>query len=569
MYTIKGDGFRIEEITNGSVYIGKENDGAYSIYSVDAVVRFYFLVWDEAMTDIIIFPWYHMRFDPSKNADLKNADLLRVVTVFDRTSNMGLQFFNPRSTKTNTPFTSNILGSASLLTALQHYLKAHLNDREEVDRKYNQAQIIREEPSSMLFINKEKKNFFFKLHLYNALSRIVDPNANVDTAIRDVQKIFNDSASLGINSDVKAILREFLTDSRFVIYGGEFNQGFEKMYSAVAELLGIAPKTEQTLIFQKLSDAYLTNIINIAPLDTYNWVAKVLENTLTVPDDQLKSKDYLDISLYAHTILNDSFDRWKDEKSWTGGGANFVTLESTYTLVSTLFQASKKYYDHPDQASRKDIALTAFASQLYVPILRDLTNGIYSVFIQVQDWRYFLKPAYIKPNESANIDRDIFVWIADVVKRADEANNVFGIVKDRSVERENLTTNYTEMLDLTKKLQRVSNMIQDYRSYKKNPDIIDEYAGIWNIEFYPDSGEIIPTWGSVELPIPEWEGETLWTGWLVDTSQSIPPVIVPSVETIIPQTPPELQNPSPLGVVDYTGTTSQENNGGGIVDYIQ
>ena len=102
-----------------------------------------------------------MRFDPSKNGDLKNADLLRVVTVFDRTSNMGLQFFNPRSTRTNTPFTSNILGSASLLTALQHYLKAHLNDREEVDTKYNQAQIIREEPSSILFINKEKKNYFF------------------------------------------------------------------------------------------------------------------------------------------------------------------------------------------------------------------------------------------------------------------------------------------------------------------------------------------------------------------------------------------------------------------------
>lgn len=56
MYTIRGNGFRIEEVTNGSVYIGKESDGAYSIYSVDAVVRFYFLVGEEVMTDIIIFP---------------------------------------------------------------------------------------------------------------------------------------------------------------------------------------------------------------------------------------------------------------------------------------------------------------------------------------------------------------------------------------------------------------------------------------------------------------------------------------------------------------------------------
>ena len=132
-----------------------------------------------------------------------------------------------------------------------------------------------------------------------------------------METIFRESTSLGISEDVEHILREFLIDSRFVIYGGEFNQGFEKMYTAVANLLGIAPKTEQTVIFQKLSDAYLTNIINTAPLDTYYGVAQVLENTLTVPDDKLRSKDYLDISLYANTILNDSFDRWKDEKSGT------------------------------------------------------------------------------------------------------------------------------------------------------------------------------------------------------------------------------------------------------------
>lgn len=178
-------------------------------------------------------------------------------------------------------------------------------------------------------------------------------------------------------------------------------------------------------------------------------------------------------------------------------------LESTYTLVSTLFQASKKYYDHPDQASRKDIALTAFASQLYVPVLRNLTSGLYATFTQVQDGRYFLKPAYVKPNENANIDRAIFIGIVDVVKRADEASNIFGIIKDRSVERENLTTNYTEMVDLTKKLQRISQMVADYRSYKKNPDITDEYAGIENIEIFPDTGNIIPTGGSVELPIIE------------------------------------------------------------------
>ena len=44
-YTITSAGreFRLEQITNGSFYIGKEADGKIAIYAIDGVTRLVFL----------------------------------------------------------------------------------------------------------------------------------------------------------------------------------------------------------------------------------------------------------------------------------------------------------------------------------------------------------------------------------------------------------------------------------------------------------------------------------------------------------------------------------------------
>lgn len=68
-YTIhspKGD-FSIEQVTNGSFYIGNESNNTISLYSIDAVIKLNFLSQGEHMADIVLFPGMYVRFNPSFN----------------------------------------------------------------------------------------------------------------------------------------------------------------------------------------------------------------------------------------------------------------------------------------------------------------------------------------------------------------------------------------------------------------------------------------------------------------------------------------------------------------------
>lgn len=139
-------------------------------------------------------------------------------------------------------------------------------------------------------------------------------------------------------------------------------------------------------------------MLNLTPTDAYYRVAQVLEGTLSVPSTDLQSKDYLDISLYAEKILIDSFRKSAET------GLNTVTYPSTYTLITTLFKATKKYYN-VYETERRDVAVTAFASQLYVPILSELVNGINNTYITVEDGKYLLNSAYRSMSDTSNVER--------------------------------------------------------------------------------------------------------------------------------------------------------------------
>jgi hypothetical protein len=110
----------------------------------------------------------------------------------------------------------------------------------------------------------------------------------------------------------------------------------------------------------------------------------------------------------------DSFERYKkgEESGASAKDVNLITLPSTYSLISTLFSATKKYYDDKDQAERRDVALTAFASQFYVPIMRNLYEGVDRTFMTKSDGKYLLSSSYVKPDGSANIDINIMKGLA-------------------------------------------------------------------------------------------------------------------------------------------------------------
>ena len=76
--SVAGD-YSIQQMTNGSFYVGREQDGTISLYSIDAVIRLAFLHEKNRMSDMILFPGMYVRFDPSLNRNLLGADLFRII----------------------------------------------------------------------------------------------------------------------------------------------------------------------------------------------------------------------------------------------------------------------------------------------------------------------------------------------------------------------------------------------------------------------------------------------------------------------------------------------------------
>lgn len=59
----------------------------------------------------------------------------------------------------------------------------------------------------------------------------------------------------------------------------------------------------------------------------------------------------------------------------------------------------------------------------------------------------------------------------------DDAILNFSNVADRLNERENLISNYSRLVNLSLQLKQVSRMMEDYRSYIRNPIMIEPVLG--------------------------------------------------------------------------------------------
>jgi hypothetical protein len=95
--------YEMSQITNGSFYISPESDGTVSIYSIDIVGELSFFSAGEKMTSIILFPGMYIRFDPTTSAELRGADLFRIMVVLaDDAKRTGIEFANPRVTSGST-----------------------------------------------------------------------------------------------------------------------------------------------------------------------------------------------------------------------------------------------------------------------------------------------------------------------------------------------------------------------------------------------------------------------------------------------------------------------------------
>lgn len=481
MYTIHDtkDRFRLDQITNGSFYIGKEiEDGGeekISVYAIDGVVRLTFLNNKEDMTSLILFPGSYIRFNPARNRSLKDADLFRTILSLKENENEVFEFVNPRVNigQEDTFFNYRLPRESMALFRILSALSRQKVDAINTRKSYNPyASNIKSESSWL--INPSKKNHNMLLRLSELLTQVIGQQDSKNQ-IAEISKIYDQAKKLNLkDATAKWLVEQFLLDWRFAVYGGVANSKYQDSYEEIARMIGIHASSGQTRLLQSLADIYSRNLFtqkrseNSIIINTYNPTAGELSKTLDIKD--LQKKDYFDIAFYAFNILR------KMEKSPQVLLDTAMEDTATYSYLVTFFRASNHYIESITDVERKQQTITSFAQQFYDYLLWMIVNSLYKEFTIVEDKALYLAPDY---------QEWIKVTISDEIMNSIET--LHGSVEFMIPSIEALWSgswqkdddSYNRIHDNIIRLSAFMEMIDEegYKSYTEMPYKYDEVAG--------------------------------------------------------------------------------------------
>lgn len=420
MYTIydNKDRFRIDQITNGSFYIGKEKEEngvqKISVYAIDWVARLTFLSDKEEMTSLVLFPWSYIRFDPSRNRSLKGADLFRTILSLKESENEVFEFVNPRVNigQEDTFFNYRLSSPESmrLFRILSAQSRKKVEATSDKKRKLNIVTNQSSTESSWLF-NPSKKNHDMLFRLSELLSRVMTQKDS-EKQITEISKIYNEAKNLKIkDATAKWLVEQFLLDGRFEVYGWVANSKYQLFYEEIGELIGIKAGTGQSRLLQSLADIYSRNLFSqnrtekSILIDTYTPTAGELTKTLDQND--VYQKEYFDIAIYAFNILR------KMEKSVALLNSDAMTNSATYSYFVTFFRAANRYIESITDVEKKQQTIMSFSRQFYDYILTTIVNSLYKNFTIVEDKALYLARDY-REGIKVKIPDDIMNWIQSV-----------------------------------------------------------------------------------------------------------------------------------------------------------
>jgi hypothetical protein len=474
IHSASGD-YSIDQITNGSFYIGNEANNTVSIYSIDSVIKLNFLHGGEHMADLVLFPGMYVRFNPSFNRIFKwVTDPFRVAQVVssddtsDTSGTTGIEFVNPRmenADNTDTFFMYRLPPSTRILFRMLHTM---FHDKvAQVDSMKSYATELMYSSESMgnpWLKNPSKVNHFLLLDLKATLSQWLQSQTNIDTFTQKIQSIREKAETLAIGNSVEKTFQQFLTDGRFALFGTSVSANYEKIYKDVALIVGIAPSTGKARLFQKLSDIYSHNLVTqkkdltFSKIDTYSPTAIELETTLSSTD--IEHKDFFDIALYAFSIL---------EKARNGQffESQAMTSHATYQLISTIFTATSKYAWSVDDTEQRNKNYRSIALHFYEPLLRVYVHSLYYFYTTVEDGNIFLNERALTAEGKLKMGRDLIrdIKTTDTTIRAIVAESQAAYQKE---------TDLTTILSIKRSLIRMrafSSILQDdiYTNYLLSP----------------------------------------------------------------------------------------------------
>ncbi len=474
--------FRIDQITNGSFYVGREEDKVV-VYAIDGVVRLTFLYEKQEMTSMILFPGSYIRFDPTRNRSLKNADLFRTILSLKEEENEVFEFVNPRVNRgdeEDTFLNYRLPADSKVLFRALSALFRKKVENIDIQKRYALTNpYYGDETQSSLLINPSKRDHTRLLELSSLLAKAVDPTGASTDLVKKIGRAYNDTKDLKLTtSSAKSLVEQFLLDGRFALYWGVANSKYQETYESIAEIIWIRQTSDKYKLFQTLSDIYSRNLFtqkrsaNRIKIDTYAPTSTELEKTIYNADGSCKDdcaidkKDYFDIAIYAYNILKKTEDRSMIPR-------NTLEDNATYKYLSVFFRAARVYIESIDDAAKKQQTVMSFSRQFYDSLLVHLSHSFYSQYTVDEDGAIYISPEFrdgvkIKMPEDFVSNVSTLANIIDILKPSiDELWSGSGKTDDDTYSR------------IQKEIVRIKGfaaLIQedDYKDYVKTPYKVDK-----------------------------------------------------------------------------------------------
>ncbi|GAB0174988.1 MAG: hypothetical protein HHAS10_08670 [Candidatus Altimarinota bacterium] len=485
MYTIydNKDRFRIDQITNGSFYIGKEKEEngvqKISIYAIDGVARLTFLYNNEEMTSLVLFPGSYIRFDPSRNRSLKGADLFRTILSLKESENEVFEFVNPRVNIGQEDAFFNYRLSSPESMRLFRILSAQSRKRvEATSDKKRKINIISNQGSteSQWLLNPSKKDHNMLVRLSELLSHVITKKDS-ERQITEISKIYNEAKNLKLkDATAKGLVEQFLLDGRFEVYGGVANSKYQAFYEQIGELIGIKAGTGQSRLLQSLADIYSRNLFSqnrtekSILIDTYTPTAGELTKTLDQND--VYQKEYFDIAIYAFNILR------KMERSVALLNSEAMTNSATYSYFVTFFRAANRYIESITDLDKKQQTIMSFSRQFYDYILTTIVNSLYKNFTIIEDKALYLARDY-REGIKVKIPDDILNGIQSVQSSVEYMTPSIDALWTSSGQTDEDTNTIDRIHKNIVRLRAFMTLIdsEGYKSYAESPYQYDDLAG--------------------------------------------------------------------------------------------
>lgn len=502
--------FSISQITNGSLYIWMENDGTYSLYSIDSVVRLDFLDAWNTMTDMVLFPGMYIRFDPKMNKALEWANLFRVLQSLEPNGtddisldSTGIEFVNPRMNTTNDKdsFLMYRLPTKSRLFEMLHVLFYERVSQIDIYKEYGSIiwAYSDETSASERLINPWKRSHLLLLKLDSVLANTLKNPTSIDVFKKNIADIRGMATWLWLWNAVDARLEGFLTDSRFALFSWTKNAELQAIYQAASEAIEKAPSTPHAKLLQKLSDIYSINLatqkkdLAFSNIDTYTPTATELSQTLQSTD--IEQRNYFDIALYAFNVLK----KMEDNSIFT---TESINARPMYSLIQTVITSTERYVKNITDTEKKQITYEWIALHFYLNLFTSLTQSLYSNFMVAEDGKLFLSSS-LRPTQN-----DEKIRIDDALKRDMlDLDIMLSVVSERMDEYYwDQSTHHTyKTIKKHIAFYRWFADILDYDAYKeyeKTPYLLDtseihilpQYQDWAIVRYDPNQNTISPEW---------------------------------------------------------------------------